>query len=457
MNFPPEAEFLRETGSESAQVRGLGGINVAVLAFACSQAINTTDIPIVSLLDYGSFNTAFLMKFPNGRRLVARVPFEDVCSPGLIASQVATMAYAANVLNIPTPAVYAWNDEADNHVRAPYMIMEFIEGVRLDVLWRDENMSRALKLVPIARLAVYHAALLRTLPFSQYGSLYFSEDIARGVVLSLKDSRAYVVGPLVRRKQPYIGSVQTMNPSTPGSSIRDIWTGIWREEYATMCTRWAELSSEACIQEENEAVKEAADVRDARWNEVESAAAELFHLIEGVAPDIDGSSCLSHPDIAFRNVIVDRSTLRVMAMLDWDGAAVLPSLLVPDVPLDLYPGSGDSGEGSLYRDVCMFKGDVFRRERDAILHEIQNSGLEDMQGDEIHVEIFRIAIHLCEADRDRMREYYRSFLYKALGCPDAPTCRQQFSGARIVHRLVTGGFIDWCRYRKLIKAGLGRG
>ena len=71
----------------------------------------------MTLLGSGSFNIALLVQFPNEREVIARIPMVDTWIPGLISSQVASMAYARCTLDIPAPHVYAWSEDPSTPVR----------------------------------------------------------------------------------------------------------------------------------------------------------------------------------------------------------------------------------------------------------------------------------------------------------------------------------------------------
>lgn len=82
----------------------------------------------------GAFNVIYKATFRNLKSVVIRIPV--VSTPGVIASTVATMTFARYFMGVPCPAVFAWNDQLDNAVGLPYIIMEMLEGERLDTVWK---------------------------------------------------------------------------------------------------------------------------------------------------------------------------------------------------------------------------------------------------------------------------------------------------------------------------------
>ncbi|PKY37756.1 hypothetical protein RhiirA4_310479, partial [Rhizophagus irregularis] len=48
-----------------------------------------------------------------------------------IASEVATMKYVAQNTSIRVPEVYDWDSEAQNDIKIPYILMEYLPGTQL--------------------------------------------------------------------------------------------------------------------------------------------------------------------------------------------------------------------------------------------------------------------------------------------------------------------------------------
>ena len=127
----------------------------------------------IQKLAEGGFNRVFLLTMDDGFEVVAKIPYRNtVPSRYLTASEVATMDFLRQKLEIPVPHVYAWSSEKDsNEVGAEYIVMEKATGVRLGDLWWSLNAKQLLKV--ITQLVQYEAKLLQT-PLSSYGSIYFN-------------------------------------------------------------------------------------------------------------------------------------------------------------------------------------------------------------------------------------------------------------------------------------------
>lgn len=114
-----------------------------------------------------------------------------------------------NVLQTPVPQVYTWNSRVngDNRVGAEYIIMERASGVPLGSVW--DSLEPPDKLKVFLQIFKYQKRWTE-LKFSQFGSLYYSKDIATkslsgnylyidGDGQPIKDSN-FTVGPTVSRE-----------------------------------------------------------------------------------------------------------------------------------------------------------------------------------------------------------------------------------------------------------------
>ena len=128
------------------------------------------------------------------------------------ASEVATLQFAREVLDIPVPRVLAWSGterNSVNRVGADYIIMEEVAGVCLGLRWKNLEHSDDVK--PILTSLLDVEAKFQRLRFSHIGSLYFKEDVSEELQsLPLfsenKDahvaqfSERYHIGPIIDRQ-----------------------------------------------------------------------------------------------------------------------------------------------------------------------------------------------------------------------------------------------------------------
>jgi hypothetical protein len=127
------------------------------------------------------------------------------------ASEVATLQFAREVLDIPVPRVLTWSGaerNSDNRVGADYIIMEEVAGVRLGLRWTKFLHSDEVK--PILTSLLDVEAKFQRLRFSHIGSLYFKEDVKELQSFPLfsenndahiaQFSERYRIGPLIDRQ-----------------------------------------------------------------------------------------------------------------------------------------------------------------------------------------------------------------------------------------------------------------
>ncbi|KGO36367.1 hypothetical protein PEX1_018120 [Penicillium expansum] len=128
----------------------------------------------VQKLPEGKFNKVFLLTMDDGKEVIAKLPNPN-SGPQYFttASEVATMDYVRNVLDIPAPMVYAWSPSTDE-IGAEYIIMKKSQGVELGKLWDDIPGPDKLRIVQ--QLVVFEKALTST-RFPMYGSLYYADNL----------------------------------------------------------------------------------------------------------------------------------------------------------------------------------------------------------------------------------------------------------------------------------------
>lgn len=93
----------------------------------------------------------------------------------MTASEVATMDYVRNYLGVPVPKVLAWSSKAsENGIGAEYIIMETAKGVQASNVWGDLDARQKKNVV---NSIIDAEQKLLDAQFSQYGSLYYKEDV----------------------------------------------------------------------------------------------------------------------------------------------------------------------------------------------------------------------------------------------------------------------------------------
>ncbi|PWY91337.1 hypothetical protein BO94DRAFT_573791, partial [Aspergillus sclerotioniger CBS 115572] len=172
-------------------------VRIAVRVTGSSSCIQVQKLP------EGNFSKVFLITMDDNKEVIAKLPNPNAGRPHFTtASEVATMDYVRNVLNIPTPKVYKWSSSAATPVGAEYIIMERSRGVELSRLWDDMPGSEKFQIVK--QLVGFEKSLVSS-QFPMYGSLYYAKD--------LPDVRpSQVVG--IGSKQDTVDSVFAIGPTT---------------------------------------------------------------------------------------------------------------------------------------------------------------------------------------------------------------------------------------------------
>ena len=99
--------------------------DVPSLQQAACQAVGTERCISFDKIGEGNYNKAYRPEMGNGQRVIAKIPHPNAGPQTLTtSSEVATLEFARNVLNVPVPKVLAWSAHDRNPVRAEYIIMK---------------------------------------------------------------------------------------------------------------------------------------------------------------------------------------------------------------------------------------------------------------------------------------------------------------------------------------------
>ncbi|EAW11438.1 phosphotransferase family protein [Aspergillus clavatus NRRL 1] len=333
----PEFEhFFRYTSGrwlwdEEQQLRDrYKAFNVAELQGLAARAIGSGSCVSMTKLAEGGYNKVFRLVMDDGKSVLARIPNPNA-GPSFhtTASEVATMEFARDFLQIPVPQVLGWSATSNNPAGSEYIFMEEATGTQLGVIW-DE-----LKVVSIE-------SKMLSVSFSHYGSIYFASDAVEGAVPAKLTSEA----PSELKEHIYktfsIGPTVDRDFWRRERSSMDISRGPWSTptDYA-LCVGQREM---ALIK--NYAVpkppSDASLVSTAQKSP--EAHLQLLEKYLKVAPslmDIDPiltRPTLWHRDLHSSNLFVDDG--HITAVIDWQGSLAGPLFLqAQPSPLVDYQGS----------------------------------------------------------------------------------------------------------------------
>ncbi|CAK1360160.1 Altered inheritance of mitochondria protein 9, mitochondrial [Cercospora beticola] len=193
---PPEHETLfrydraRWIWNEEQQLaRRYRKFQVDELKKVAIGTVNARSCVSIEKIFDGAQNRVLQLNMDNGRSVVACIPYTFAGPARLTTlSEIATMAFARDILNIPVPEVLAWSGNARNPVGSEFIIMEDLEAAgakQLAYAW-DYELKLPAK-IRIAKDFVDIQARLLSTTFKHYGALYFKVHAPPGSVPAVID------------------------------------------------------------------------------------------------------------------------------------------------------------------------------------------------------------------------------------------------------------------------------
>ncbi|RHZ48909.1 hypothetical protein CDV55_101627 [Aspergillus turcosus] len=168
--------------------------NVPALQQAAGRVLGTRCAQMTKLPE-GLYNKVFSLRMENGEEVLARIPNPNAGhAQYCVASEVATLDFLRNVLDIPVPRVVAWSSPVlqPNPVGSEYILMERVRGRQLSGVW--DAMSEAQRFGLVKSLVEIESKLLSA-QFTHHGSLYYKDTYLYGKEPTAK----FVIGPTTER------------------------------------------------------------------------------------------------------------------------------------------------------------------------------------------------------------------------------------------------------------------
>ncbi|KIM42253.1 hypothetical protein M413DRAFT_70929, partial [Hebeloma cylindrosporum] len=308
--------------------------NVEGLQGVASQVALAQRCTSMSKMGEGSSNKVFLLKFDNGKEMLARIPCPVTGNLTLsTASEAATMEYvrlryhsgSADSQAFPkVPRVLAWDSSFENPAAWPYILGEHLPGITLDNKWLDME-GQALK-DAIHDIVRFETDILQE-TFSHHGSIYFADSISD----ELRERPLYAELPtdllqMDLAKKFRIGL--TVN--------REWWRGLYGEIAADRGP-WSDLptmiSNAAKFQ--LRCLDSGID-HTSPFSESNSSDIPLLHCMLNICSDIAlflapkyqfwtsmMRPVLGHPDLSTCNFLVpSEGGPKIRGIIDWQGACV---------------------------------------------------------------------------------------------------------------------------------------
>ncbi|RMZ15130.1 hypothetical protein D0860_01771 [Hortaea werneckii] len=277
-------------------------------------------ISMVKLAE-GGFNKVFRLDMDNGEVVMARIP-TPIVGPisKVLASEVATMGFARNVLDIPVPKVIAWDGETANAAGCEFILMEEANGKSLAAIWPDMELDEKFKII---EEVVAIQKKLQSVTFSKYGSLYYKSDAA-GHSSSIDTDGSlpqsakryaedrFVVGPLAKRSF-----------REPAHADLAIDRGPWFSAQSYLRAICEREGSKCPLKGTPADPQDDSDLLDSP-----QARLSLLHQFEAISAYLPPSQqsldrgTLSHWDLRAPNLFAKDG--RITSLIDWQDAWVAP-------------------------------------------------------------------------------------------------------------------------------------
>ncbi|KAG6152029.1 hypothetical protein E4U51_000513 [Claviceps purpurea] len=308
------------------------------LARRAARAVQADRCLSIEKFPDGLYNRILLLTMDNGKEVVAKIPNPNAGRPHFtIASEVATMKFAREVLCTDVPKVYDWSSRAqETPVGAEFILMEKVNGVELQQVWPRMEVEDRRELV---KAVTAYQKFWASVTFDKYGSLYFTEDFKGENITSLvytkekgqkvEDSR-FVIGPSTSRDMFDYGRGVVEFYRGPWSSLEEYHAAIGKREIA-------------CVQHHSHLQPSSLTLRGPGLyqptREKKLAALQSYlKLLKYVLPANRslGSSHLWHEALHAGNIFVDPDNpSRIVGIIDWQSTESSPLYFQARQPLFL--------------------------------------------------------------------------------------------------------------------------
>ncbi|DAA73906.1 TPA_exp: Uncharacterized protein A8136_3892 [Trichophyton benhamiae CBS 112371] len=253
----------------------------------------------------------------DGKEVIAKIPNPNAGRPHFVtSSEVATMDFVRNRLNIPAPKVYSWcSDTSKSKVGAEYIFMEKAKGIPLSKIWDDIDVIQKSKIVE--NIVLFEKSLALN-PFPAYGSLYYSDgDTTEGFAES-----GFTVGPTNNRKYFDDGRRSLTLDRGPWFSVEDYITANAKRERASITSLGASPRLQGICH------------GPGLYQPSQTAKLRALDLYLSISKYIlpknkeTHKGVLWHPDLHTDNIFVDpQDPTKITCLIDWQAVHIAPLFL----------------------------------------------------------------------------------------------------------------------------------
>ncbi|KAI9700975.1 MAG: hypothetical protein M1820_006620 [Bogoriella megaspora] len=158
--------------------------NVLSLALSHYPVSNVDSAKVISSF-CGANNLFFVIQYCNGIKVCLKVPFGGIRAGEWTSQDAFNLRHAAQSMRfvhfnttLPVPYIIACDPTRANRINAPYILMSFVEGKPLDIIWwsRHATVSQDDRRQAILKNLASLMYELRILEFSSPGCLHFKDD-----------------------------------------------------------------------------------------------------------------------------------------------------------------------------------------------------------------------------------------------------------------------------------------
>ncbi|KAG6830603.1 hypothetical protein H0H92_015884 [Tricholoma furcatifolium] len=307
--------------------------NVNELGRLAAQSVGRSaeDIKTFVKLAEGGFNRTFLITMRDGFEMVARIPY-PVTVPKFyaLASEVATMRFLFS-FGLPVPEVYGYSPSSDNAAQTEYIFMEFVRGTELSDIWQE---LEEVDIASVMRQLTQLKSQMMSIAFPAGGSLYYTDDlekVAGKTAIPLEDNR-FCVGPDAGLHIWYGRRSQLDVNRGPYQNAEAALIASARKESA-----YLEQFGKPLLPLQRERRESYGYKEQSPSDHIQNLERYLL-IASTLIPEKSNPHQfrIRHPDLQLSNIIVSKSPdsneLKIVSLLDWQHASMLPPFLTAGIP-----------------------------------------------------------------------------------------------------------------------------
>lgn len=274
----------------------------------------------------GKHHKIYLVTMSDARSYVLRIPYSighKEYREARMKSEVATVDFLKKKVDATIPSVIAWSPTKENRLESEYMILDYVKGEALMKSWLPGSLDVKAKSGVIQPL-VNFMNQISSIKFNKYGSLYFSQDVAKELQTDLPyDGETdpelidrWRIGPTVESRFWKGLSAQT------GSQFRGPWSSYMQylEDTANIQIAYIEELIQSGTGDKSQ-LEQALLV----FENYRKVIPELFKAEDGFDENLF-SPRLQHPDLNPLNVIHRTDPVKSY-LLDFEGSSIRPFAL----------------------------------------------------------------------------------------------------------------------------------